>query len=164
MTSQPDTEEPPCCPACGQRIRPLYPHRIGRQSVAVLEAIAKLNQRGHTWVRVDAGREVSAGPDCIRTAYRAGAHAIYLSWFGLVELEHYRSGNFRVTPKGYDFLTGRASVPAIIYCRGGRVERTDPRSVWISEIDRVYFDKDYWDNYAATLGRSAEQQELFAQP
>ena len=136
------------CSSCGQKLRKLNAHHVNKQTVMVLEMIAKLNDAGHEWVRVEAGHMLRAEFQTVRTAYRAGAYAIYLTWFGLLEDRARRSGEFRVTHRGFNFLIGRTPVPMTIYCQGGSVIETAKEHVYIHEVRDIAFDKAYWDHYA----------------
>jgi hypothetical protein len=134
---------------CGQKIKKLNPHRMSKQSVMVLRDLAlAARESKNEWVRVEAGRDLVTSVGRIRSAYRAGAHAIYLQWFDLVKTEKRRSAKFRVTDKGFLFLFGQISVPAIIYCRDGNVVSQTEKQVFIQDVKGVSLDKDYWDNYS----------------
>lgn len=140
------------CTACGQTIRKLNPHTMDKQKVRVLQDIAKLNLGGNEWVLAkegDALETVVGGVSVTTyTAYRARAHASRLVWFGLLESQGHRTGAYKVTKNGLDFLAGRLAVPRTIYCRGGVVKEQSPETVRAMDVKKVALDKPYWDDYA----------------
>ena len=131
------------CSCCGQKIRKLNPHRMCKQKVKVLEILAKAND----WVFVQHGFGAVVDGVAERAPYRVEAHASRLSWFGLAEHGPVRSGLYKVTQDGIDFLKGIHAVPAVIWCKDGKVVDTDTRMVTIHSIKDVVLDKEYWDNY-----------------
>ena len=127
----------------------LNPHRMDKQKWRVLDDIAKLNLRGHEWVKVGEGRRLFVdGRHVANTSYCAAVHCRRLKWFGLLESKGHRTGESKVTELGYDFLAGRASVPATIWCRDGRVWERTKGQVVVTDIKGVILDKEYWDCYA----------------
>ena len=124
------------CPCCGQKIRKLNPHRMCRSKVALLEYIAK--QDG--WVKISTGSRLQLVGD-------AAVLALRLEWFGLVEHGPQRSGLYKATEKGINFLRGLHQVPRIIWCRDGKVIERDSIMQSVHSVKKVVLDKDYWDNY-----------------
>jgi hypothetical protein len=70
-------------------------------------------------------------------------------WFGLAEHGAPRSGLYRITQEGKDFLAGTHVVPKVIWCRNGVVVETDSMQVTIGSIKDIVLDKEYWDKYGA---------------
>jgi hypothetical protein len=133
------------CKCCGQKIRKLNPHRMCKQKVLVLEILAKAND----WVVAQHGHGIVVGGHPVRAPYRAEAHASRLVWFGLAEHGAPRSGRYRITQAGIDFLQGKHVVPKTIWCKDGVVVDSDPSLVAIGSVKNVVLDKDYWDNYGS---------------
>jgi hypothetical protein len=133
------------CVCCGQTIKKLNPHRMCKQKVVMLEILAKAND----WVHVQEGHGAFHGDSVTRAPYRARAHVSRLVWFGLAEHGVPRSGLYRITQEGRDFLAGTHVVPKVIWCRNGVVVETDSMQVTIGSIKDVVLDKEYWDKYGA---------------
>lgn len=148
------------CECCGQRIRKLNPHVMCKQKVRLLEVLAKAYIAGDEWVKCLHGSAVRIDGELSRAPYRAEAHASRLAWFGLAEHGEVRSGLYRITPFGFDFLLGRALVPLRIWCRDGVVVERDPRMVGIASVRGVILDKAYWDSYALRQKPAPDQPEL----
>ena len=126
------------CPCCGQLVRKPNPHRMCKSKVLLLEHIAKQG----SWVKISTGSRLQLTGD-------AAVLALRLSWFGLIEHGAKRSGLYRVTQNGIDFLRGIYTVPKIIWCRGGKVVEEDPIQISVHSVKNVVLDKQYWDNYPA---------------
>ena len=122
----------------------MNPHRMCKNKVAMLEFLAKAND----WVFVEAGRGAVVDGQFIRAPYRAQAHCSVLVWFGLAEHGERRSGLYRITEKGVDFLQGNHLVPKTIWSRDGRIVDLDTLMVGINSVKDVVLDKEYWDNYS----------------
>ena len=75
------------------------------------------------------------------------AHASRLVWFGLAEHGATRSGLYKITQQGINFLAGIHSVPSIIYCKDGVVVEKSNKQVTVRDIKNIVLDKEYWDNY-----------------
>lgn len=133
------------CVCCGQTIKKLNPHRMCKSKVAMLEILAKADD----WVHVQEGHGAFHSGGISRAPYRARAHVSRLVWFGLAEHGAPRSGLYRITQEGKDFLAGTHVVPKVIWCRNGVVVETDSMQVAIGSIKDVVLDKDYWNNYGA---------------
>lgn len=133
------------CNCCGQRLRKLNPHRMCKHKVSVLEILAKAND----WVIAQHGHGVIVNGVPVRAPYRAEAHASRLVWFGLAEHGAPRSGLYRITQEGRNFLEGKHVVPKTIWCKDGIVVTSDPILVAIGSIKNVVLDKEYWDNYGS---------------
>lgn len=133
------------CVCCGQTIKKLNPHRMCKQKVVMLEILDRAND----WVHVQEGHGAFHGSSVTRAPYRARAHVSRLVWFGLAEHGAPRSGLYRITQEGRDFLAGIHVVPKVIWCRNGVVVETDSMQVTIGSIKDVVLDKEYWDNYGA---------------
>ena len=131
------------CACCGQKIRKLNPHRMCKQKVELLKILHKAGD----WVFVQEGYGAEVNGKMERAPYRARAHASRLVWFGLAEHGSIRSGLYRITDAGVNFLRGVHAVPAVIWCKDGKVVDTDTRMVTIHSIKDVVLDKEYWDNY-----------------
>lgn len=140
--------EPEFCPACGERIRRLNPHRMDAAKVKLLQQIAKIQELGLPWVKVQRdGKLIKPGD--VAVIQTDDVHALRLTWFGLLERKERRSGLYRITEAGKLFLIGRHRVPDQILCKNGRVVKQSSVLVPISHIRNVVFDKAYWDGYAA---------------
>ena len=135
------------CDSCGQKIRKWNPHRMDRNKVALLEKIAKLNNEGHTWVKVQRDHKLIRKEERGFTIQCDDVHALRLTWFGLLERQAIRTGLYRATRTGLLFLQGQATVPSIIYCRDGQVGRTSEKPIYIDAVEHVVFDKPYWNSY-----------------
>jgi len=131
-------EEKHYCPYCEQKIRKLNPHRMCKAKVALLQYIAKQGD----WVKISTGSAKQLAGD-------AAVLALRLQWFGLVEHGERRSGLYRATPEGIDFLKGIHAVPKIIWCRSGKVVDRDTTMVTIGSVKNVVLDREYWDNYSS---------------
>jgi hypothetical protein len=131
------------CTQCNQKIRKLNPHRMDKDKVAMLEILARAND----WVAVQAGHGVILNGQIIRAPYRAQAHVSRLVWFGLAEHGARRSGLYKITADGFEFLKGTHAVPKIIWCKDGVVVAEDSTLVTIGSVKDVILDKEYWDNY-----------------
>lgn len=134
-----DDEQSPesqVCECCGQKIRKLNPHTMCRKKVRLLEYIAKQ----HGWVKISTGNARQLTGD-------AAVLAIRLEWFGLIEHGPNRSGLYRATKSGIDFLQGKHLIPKKIWCRDGRVVERESTLVSIGSVKNVVLDKEYWDNY-----------------
>lgn len=148
-------DEPPrggkrFCRHCGQKIRPLNPHRMDKSKVQMLEILAKAYVRGEPWVKVQEGYGAQLASGTTRAPYRARAHVSRLVWFGLAEHDgERRSGRYRITRTGISFLFGHVTVPETIYCKDGLVVEQMSDRVSIGQVKGVVLDKAYWDNYPA---------------
>jgi hypothetical protein len=133
------------CPQCKQKIRKLNPHRMCKHKVTVLEIMAKANG----WVVAQHGHGIVVNGVAVRAPYRAEAHASRLVWFGLAEHGAPRSGMYRITQEGRNFLAGMHVVPRIIWCKDGVVVEEHSQKVAIGNVKNVVLDKEYWDNYSS---------------
>lgn len=115
---------------------------------AILTQIDDKNRAGHEWVKVQRDHNLIKPDDAGCTIQADDVHALRLTWFGLCERESRRSGLYRTTAKGRDFLAGRARVPKVIWCSKGEVLRVTPETVSVTDIKGVVLDKAYWDRYA----------------
>lgn len=140
-----EDEEPTSsfCECCGQKIRKLNPHRMCKQKVDLLKILHKAKD----WVFLQEGYGAEIDGKMERAPYRARAHASRLVWFGLAEHGPTRSGLYKITQNGINFLAGTHSVPEVIYCKDGVVVEEADKKVTIREIRKVVLDKEYWDNY-----------------
>jgi len=132
------------CACCGQKIRKLNPHRMCKQKVDLLQMLF----RAKDWVFVQAGYGVEINGKMERAPYRANQHASRLVWFGLAVHGPVRSGKYKITQAGIQFLAGSHQVPAIIYCKDGEVVESTDKKVGIRDVRGIILDKDYWDNYS----------------
>jgi hypothetical protein len=99
------------------------------------------------WVFLQEGYGAEVDGKMERAPYRARAHASRLVWFGLAEHGATRSGLYKITQQGINFLAGIHSVPSIIYCKDGVVVEKSNKQVTVREIKNIVLDKEYWDNY-----------------
>ena len=150
------SQDPPhhhsTCPHCKQKIRKLNPHRMDASKVQLLEYLGKaMNSGDHEdgWVEIKAGRIGRFRGD-------EQVHAMRLEWFGLVEHGPRRSGLYRITKSGMDFLRGQGDVSSVIWCQEGRVVDQDTTMVTISSVKNVVLDKAYWDSYPS-IQRGVDQ-------
>jgi hypothetical protein len=107
-----------------------------RSKVALLDYIAKQDD----WVKISTGSRLQLVGD-------AAVLALRLEWFGLVEHGPQRSGLYRATKQGINFLRGLHQVPRVIWCRDGKVIEHDSIMQSVYSVKKVVFDKDYWDKY-----------------
>ena len=131
------------CPHCEQKIRKLNPHRMCRSKVALLNYIAQQED----WVKISTGSVRQLAGD-------AAVLAIRLQWFGLVEHGERRSGLYRATQDGINFLKGIHAVPQVIWCRDGKVVDRDTTLVTIGSVKNVVLDKAYWSAYPSMQRRA----------
>jgi hypothetical protein len=129
--------------------------------VKLLLRIAELNKKGFQWVKIQQDTELIKGDEKDFTIQCDAVHASRLKWFGLIELKDKRTGLFRITPLGTDFLLGKQPVPSVIYCLGGEVVEQTPQMVFIDHIKTDVLDKSYWDNYRLfQKSYTSEQTEM----
>lgn len=140
------------CPHCKQKIRKMNPHRMCKNKVRMLEFLAKAND----WVFVEAGRGAVVEGQVTKAPYRAQAHCSVLTWFGLAEHGERRSGMYRITDAGVNFLLNQHLVPKVIWSRDGKVVERDTMLVGIESVRGVVLDKEYWDNYPLVQRYPAE--------
>ena len=131
------------CDCCGQKIRKLNPHRMCKKKVAMLEYISMSSDNGAAWVEIKSGRIQNRGFNGDEQVF-----AMRLGWFGLVEYGERRSGLYKITPDGINFLLGLHRVPKVIWCQDGKVIEKSPDTISIEDVKNVVLDKAYWDNYA----------------
>ena len=124
------------CPCCGQKIRKPNPHRMCKSKVSLLEYIAKKQD----WVKISTNNRLQLVGD-------AAVLALRLEWFGLVEHGPQRSGLYKATDAGINFLRGLHLVPRVIWCRDGKVLSQDSILISVHSVKRVVLDREYWDNY-----------------
>jgi hypothetical protein len=134
------------CPTCHQKIRPLNPHRMDFSKVTLLEQIGRLNRK-HKWVKVQRDHNLIKNEEREFTIQCDDVHALRLTWFGLAERKEKRSGFYRITADGINFLKGTFRVPAEILCKDGEVIKRSAKMVTVYQIRKVVLDKEYWDNY-----------------
>lgn len=135
------------CTVCDQKIRKLNPHSMDRTKVDLLMTIARMNANGIEWVKIQQDSSLIPAAERHRTLQRDAVHASRLTWFGLLVRMEDRSGEFRVSQSGVDFLLGKSTVPERIWCQGGRVIRKSDNEVTVHQIKDVVYDKAYWDQY-----------------
>jgi len=116
-----------------------------KHKVTVLEIMAKADD----WVVAQHGHGIVVNGVAVRAPYRAEAHASRLVWFGLAEHGAPRSGMYRITQEGRNFLMGTHVVPRIIWCKDGVVVEEHSQKVAIGSVKNVVLDKEYWDNYSS---------------
>ncbi len=134
-------EPPRFCSCCNQKIRKLNPHRMDRQKVKLLVRLLELGHFAEeSWVKISTGNQKQITGD-------AAVLALRLCWFGLAEHGPMRSGLFRITDLGKQFLAGVAQVPEVIWCRDSKVVERSSTLVSIGSIKNVVLDKDYWNSY-----------------
>ncbi|MFB3077032.1 MAG: hypothetical protein ACE1Y4_03405 [Lysobacterales bacterium] len=144
---QPDQKNVGWCPHCRQHIKPLNPHRMDRRKVEVLQEIARINARGHKWVKIQQDGSLIPLGDLEFTIQTDAVHPLRLKWFGLVQTKAPRTALYRVTRLGFQFLAGRLSVPSVILCRNGFVILQRRERVWINQIKNVVLNREYWSGY-----------------
>lgn len=151
------------CESCGQRIRKLNPHSMDKNKVEVLRDIAKINAKGHEWVKVQRDPRLITRDDWDFTIQVDCVHVLRLYWFGLLDRKEHRDGLYKITWLGKQFLCGYASVPEKIYCRDGQVVDQTQKQVSINMVRGVVYDKAYWDSYwfQQRLTAPKDQAELF---
>jgi hypothetical protein len=111
--------------------------------VALLNYIAQQED----WVKISTGSVRQLAGD-------AAVLAIRLQWFGLVEHGERRSGLYRATQDGINFLKGIHAVPQVIWCRDGKVVDRDTTLVTIGSVKNVVLDKAYWSAYPSMQRRA----------
>jgi len=125
-------------------------HRMDYSKVKLLSKIGRIN-KDHRWVKIQQDEALIKKDEIEFTIQTDAVHASRLKWFGLVELKERRSGLYRITREGVDFLKGSLAVPTIIYCRSGEVIKTEEEEVYVNDVRKVVMDKAYWDDYALGL-------------
>ena len=138
-------EKPKRCERCGQKIRKLNPHGMDKSKIAMLEKIAKINQAGHAWVRIQQDHSLIRPDERNFTIQTDAVHPLRLYWFGLLDHNGPRSGQYRINRKGLEFPCGKVSVPAKILCRDSEVVERDKHEVFIGDVKDVVLDQAYWD-------------------
>ena len=137
------------CAHCGQTAR-LSPHRLDRSKVSVLETFADMFVRGCSWSRVTRGSRTVIGelPEGVivtkATQYLADQHAMRLTWFRLLEHKAARSGRYRLTKAGWDFLHGISGVSTKILCRAGAVVFYSREQISIGGVRGLSLERAYW--------------------
>lgn len=134
------------CPACGQKIRKLNPHRMDKQKLRVLEDIARHTKSGD-WVEITEDSTITTADGSRHTVKQVRVHAQRLKYFGLLDYKGRRTARYRINGTGIGFLSGRISVPAIIYCREGKVEERTLDRIFVGSVPGIVLDKVYWDRY-----------------
>jgi hypothetical protein len=145
-----DGNDPKFCEHCGQPIRKLNRHIMDRAKYDLLVEIARLNQQGHCWVKVQRDGRLIKEEERAFTIQCDAIHASRLYWFGLLQRKSARDGEYQVSKLGLAFLAGHATVPARIYCRRGVVEMQSIQHVKVQDIKHVVLDQTFWDRYAVT--------------
>ncbi len=135
------------CNGCGQKIRKLNPHSMDKSKIAILEKIAKINQAGHEWVKIQQDHSLIRPGEQKFTIQTDAVHPLRLYWFGLLDRARRRSGQYRINQRGLAFLCGKLSVPEKILCRDSEVVERDKNEVFIGDVKDVVFDRAYWDGY-----------------
>ncbi len=135
------------CPHCEQKIKKLNPHSMCKQKVNTLAEVAMLNISGVEWVKIQRDHRRIPVDDRHRTLQQDEVYAMRLRWFGLLDSRGNRSGEVKVNELGFQFLAGKLSIPATIHCRDGEVVKVSDDRVYISDVNKVVYDKTYWDNY-----------------
>jgi len=144
LFAQPEPEPEHRCPTCGRSTK-LLPHRMDLSKCRMLMEVARRNANGHEWVKVQ--RDGNLIDPAESTIQADDVHALRLTWFGLLERQAPRTGLYRVTSLGIEFLRGRAMVPDRIFCRDGVVATASSDMVSIDDVQGVILDREYWDNY-----------------
>jgi len=128
---------------------------MDKAKVILLQRVAEINRR-HDWAIVRRSARATTAEDAARTIDDSDdVHALRLSWFGLLEHRKKRSPEYRVTEYGVRFLRGKSGIPEWITVKGGGVVKRAQTAIMIEGVRGVYFDKEYWDEYARTRGGSA---------
>lgn len=137
------------CPRCNQKLRRLNKHRMDKKKFSVLCGIATRHKAGHPAVKVQVDPKLIPAHEMEQTMQTDSVHFNRLKWFKLIEPIGERTGFYKMTQLGWDFLAGRASVPSFILCREGEVVKDSGVPVTVNEIKNLVLDKDYWDRYSA---------------
>lgn len=130
------------CEHCGQYLPKEYPHRLDLGKFLALRGLADAHIAGHEWVKI---RRDGAPRDASEVD---GLHVLRLTWFKLAESKGKRTGLYKLTDLGWQFLAGRVRVPAWLVETHGVVRSFSSETVSVSEIKNVILDKEYWDRYA----------------
>lgn len=147
-SAKPMTTTACICQACGQKVRKLNPHRMDASKVKTLIEIATIS-RIHGWAKIQQDSHLIKHDERDWTIQTDAVHASRLCWFGLIERKEERSGLYRLSEGGRAFLYRGGSVPAVIWCKEGRVVETSQEVVQLKDVRDVVLDKAYWDEYAA---------------
>ena len=132
------------CPECKQKIRKMNPQRVCKKKVEMLIMLAQAKD----WVYVQAGHGTMINGQMVKGPYRAQSLCSVLVWFGLAEHSvERRSGVYRITEDGLNFLRGIHLVPKLIWSFEGQIVERDTTMVSISSVKKIVLDKAYWDNY-----------------
>jgi hypothetical protein len=141
-------------------VRKLNPHSVDRAKLELLIKIARLNL-SYPWVKVQRDGRLIVEAERDFTVQCDDVHALRLTWFGLLERKEYRSGLYRITDKGVQFLCGEVPVPSRIYCKDGLVVEESPELIYVGDVRHVVLDKAYWDDYAALQKTKTTEGMLF---
>ena len=137
------------CWTCGMRVKKANPHRMDAGKFATLRDLGVASEDGLTWVACQ--QDLQMLPDGastpLKTVKDSRVHVQRLYYYGVVDYLGRRTGKYRINERGLAFLRGESTVPAVIYCRGGRVLADSPKRVAVTEIKDVILDKAYWDRY-----------------
>jgi hypothetical protein len=135
------------CEHCGQAPKKLNKHYMDDGKLEILLEVAKIQQGGHQWVKIQQDSRLIVDEERAYTIQCDAVHACRLNWYGLLESKGVRTGFYKVTQDGHDFLDGRLSVPACIWCRSGKLAACSIEEVTVDKVCPK-LSKEYWDRYS----------------
>lgn len=133
-----------CCPVCGQ-FGKIYKTRLRATLVLGLKWMAD-HAGKDGWVNVQ-----SSGP---RWMLRGKTYSLLTHW-GFVESGGAKSGHWRVTPLGRDFINGQVLAPEAVYIYDNKLMAVSEKTVTLRQSLEIQFDFDElmsaqfkWENLA----------------
>lgn len=161
------------CPCCHRSFKAV-PYSLTKKAVVMLDAMAKLHEAGHEWIRVEHGRNLIVKKDmwevasprsggstmvsreeCVQTVYRAQDSASIMMYIGLIEVMFIGSALYRITPIGWQFGSGLLAVPKTAYCLKGHVLALSDDLVTRSEVSKIPSPTSYEEYKQAALSGGA---------
>jgi len=138
------------CPCCMRKVDVPNAYPLSSRHVGILDRVARINARGFEWARVQRSKRI-ADKDLARTVQDDDSYALRLLLWGLLISKGHRSGEYKISQAGLNFLAGTLAVPSIVYAIGKKVIRMAPTKLFVDEVRRVKIDKEFYDNYALSV-------------
>lgn len=120
-----------CCPVCG-KFGKVYKYRLSQALALALKWIAD-NGMDDGWIDVQAKAP--------RWVMRSKTYPLLVHW-GFIEAQNARSGIWRVTDLGRDFLAGFEVAPSAVYVYDNKVMALDAENTTFRGCFGVRFDFD----------------------
>jgi hypothetical protein len=134
------------CSVCGEKQRKFNPHTMDLAKARLLIQIKLKNDAGVEWVKVQRDGRLIKPSEARGTIQCDDVHALRLKWFGLVEVQGFRTGKYRINKNGREFLAGTFMVPARILVKNGSVVWSAPEKILFGNIEG-YLNKEFYDDY-----------------